>query len=105
MGENTPLIHRVAMAKRVAAKWLGENAAPEYRLAVFRGTLRDVRNLPDLLKSFRDGKARVASVPPIKDLGVQAEFDHVVLRSSDFDALTKLEAALQRYGCETTGIY
>lgn len=105
MSESAPSIHRVAMAKRVADKWLESNAAPEYRLAVYRGSIRDVRKLPDLLRAFRDGKARVASVPPIRDLGVEAGFDHVVLRSADYDALKNLEVALQRYGCETTGIY
>ena len=105
MADEIPATHRVAMAKRVALKWIKANSAPEYKLSVYRGSVKASLNLPALLKSFRDGKLKIASLSAIPDLGVQPEFDHVVVRSSDFDALTALDAALQKIGCDTSGVY
>jgi hypothetical protein len=103
MSQKHPSTHRVAMAKRLADKWISKHSSPEYRLTIYRGS--STANLPSLLRSFRDGKLRVASVEPIRDLGIQPGFDHVLLRSQDFDALTELEKAVQKFGCETSGVY
>jgi len=96
--------HRVAMAKRVASKWIEAHSSPEYRLTIYRGSSKP-NNLPALLRSFRDGKLRIASAEPVPDLGIRPEFDHVVVRSKDFDALTALDEAVQKLGCDTSGVY
>ena len=105
MSVNKPSTHRVAMAKRLAKKWVVSHSAPEYRLTIFRGSCSPSLNLPNLLRSFRDGKIRVAFAHPIADLGIRPEFDHVVVRSKDFDALTVLDEAVQKLGCDTSGVY
>ena len=53
---DTPSYKRVLMARRLAKKWVLRKARPEYRLTIYRSANRELRNLPDLLKSFRDGK-------------------------------------------------
>ena len=101
----TVSVRRVAMAKRLAAKWLRSHAEPEYRLTVYRGSGRESRNLPGLLRSFRDGKIKIAATEPVRDLGIKAAFDHVTVWSRDKEALQGLDAALQKMGCETTGVF
>ncbi|MHC4780376.1 MAG: hypothetical protein ACYTFG_17540, partial [Planctomycetota bacterium] len=65
---------RVVMAKRVARRWLRRVAHAEYRFQVFLGA-REVKNLPSLLRSFRDGKIAMEGVSRIPDLGVKESFD------------------------------
>ena len=101
----TVSVRRVAMAKRLATKWLRSHAVPEYRLTIYRGSSRESRNLPGLLRSFRDGRLKIASAPPVADLGIRAAFDHVTVWSKDQEGLQSLDAALQRMGCETTGVF
>ena len=67
--DNAPSYKRVLMARRLAKRWVENNARPEFRLTVYRTASRDLRNLPDLLKSFRDGKVKVAGLDAIPDLG------------------------------------
>ncbi len=105
MSDQITSTHRVAMAKRIALQWLRDNASPEYRLAIYRGSAKASLNLPGLLKSFRDGKLKIAGLGSIPDLGVQPEFDHVVVRSEDFDALSALDEAVQKLGCDTGGVF
>lgn len=105
MADQTPSTRRVMMAKRVAIKWIEANSSPEYKLAIYRGSAKSSLNMPSLLKSFRDGKIKVAGLSAIPDLGVQPEFDHVVVRSKDFDALNALDEAVQKLGCDTSGVY
>ena len=105
MSDQNPSTHRVAMAKRVALKWIEANSSPEYRLSIFRGSAKASLNLPALLKSFRDGKLKIAGLSMIPDLGIQPEFDHVVVRSKDFDALNALDEAVQKLGCDTGGVF
>jgi hypothetical protein len=95
---------RVAMAKRVAQAWLEKKALPEHRVAVYSGSDK-LGNIPALLKSFRDGKSKIAGVPTIKDLGVKTEFDKITFKSRDKEALLKLDAWLVAKGCETSGIW
>lgn len=105
MADPIPSTHRVAMAKRVAFKWIKANSSPEYKLSIYRGSVKSSLNLPALLKSFRDGKLKIASLSAIPDLGIQPEFDHVVVRSQDYDALNALDEAVQKIGCDTSGVY
>lgn len=102
---NKDSIRRVVMAKRVAKTWLSANASPEYRLTVYPSSW-DTRNIPGVLRAFRDGRARIASAVPVPDLGIKATFDRVDLWSRDKDALMTLDEALHRsFGCETSGVY
>jgi len=104
MSNKHPSTRRVAMAKRLASKWISAHSSPEYRLTIYRGSAK-TSNLPALLRSFRDGKLRIATATPVPDLGIQPEFDHVVVRSSDYDALNTLDVAVRKLGCETSGVY
>lgn len=99
-----PSVSRVAMAKRVAEKWLEENARPEYRITAYFGQ-SSPPNLPNLLKAFRDGNVRLGSTPPMPDLGVKSGFDQIVLWSQDRAAMVALDAWLVKRGCETSGIW
>ena len=104
MSQRRPSVVRVAMAKRVAAAWLQDHAKPEYRLTVYAGS-EDMRNLPGLLRAFREGKTKIGSINPISDLGIQSGFDRVTLRSSDHEGMIELDRWLTKRGCETTGIW
>ncbi len=95
---------RVAMAKRVAQAWLEKEALPEHRIVVYSGSDK-LGNIPALLKSFRDGRSRIAGVPTIKDLGVKTEPDKLTFKSRDKEALQKLDTWLAAKGCETSGIW
>lgn len=99
-----PSVTRVAMAKRVAEKWLEENARPEYKITAYYGS-SSPPNLPSLLKAFRDGNVRLGSLKSIPDLGVIAGFDQIVLWSKDRQALVDLDSWLVKRGCETSGIW
>ena len=92
------------MAKRVAEKWLQERAVPEHRLTVFSSS-SSPRNLPALLRSFRDAKTRIARIAPIQDLGVKVSSERLELWTSDREGLIKLNGWLMKNGCETSGIW
>ncbi len=102
--QHKPSFKRVAMAKRVASQWLTRHARPEYRITVYAGS-EEIRNLPGLLRAFRDGRTKVAGIEPIKDLGIEASFDRMTIWSSDYEGMTKLDEWLTKRGCETTGIW
>lgn len=95
---------RIVMAKRVAARWVEEHAVPQYRLTAYLAA-DSMANVPAALRSFRNGTTRLASVPPIPDLGIQTGFDHIVVWSKDRTAMLALEAWLQSRGCETIGVW
>ncbi len=95
---------RVVMAKRVAARWIAKKAKAEYRFSVLLGS-REIRNLPNLLRSMRDAKLAMVDVPTIPDLGVQESFDKVTLWSSDREAMIKLAYWFERRGFDTTGVW
>lgn len=92
------------MAGRVAKRWLKANLRDEYRLTVFQSG-KGVKNLPGLLRSFRDGKIKIGSVLPIRDLGIKLGFDQVDIWSSDKEHLIELDTWLRNAGCETSGIW
>lgn len=95
---------RVVMAKRVAARWIARKAKAEYRFSVLLGA-REIRNLPNLLRSMRDAKLAMVDVPIIPDLGVQEAFDKITLWSSDREAMLKLCNWFERRGFDTTGVW
>lgn len=96
--------NRVVLAKKVAETWLRSRLKPEHRLKVLYNP-RHVRNLPNLLRAFRDGKVRLASVPPISDLGISTGFDSITVWSSDREAMLKLDKWFERKNLETSGIW
>lgn len=97
------------MARHVAGRWLRENSAKEFRFtALGRGKKEvDIRLLVGFLRGWRDGKQRIASLEPIRDLGVK-EFsgtDMIELWSSNCDALRKLATWMESRGFETNFIW
>lgn len=95
---------KIVMAKLVAARWLEARTHSEYRLKVYYGP-REIKNLPGLLRSFRDAKLRIGSVEPIQDLGLREEFDHIEMWSSDRAKLAQLCAWFEERGLETSGVW
>lgn len=95
---------RVVVTRRVAQRWLRRVAAPEYRFEILYGA-KDFKNLPNLLRTFRDGKVSLG-VPTIPDLGIkEASLDSVSVWSKDRDALITLQNWFEKRGFETTGIW
>jgi hypothetical protein len=92
------------MTRRVAERWLRAVSFPEYRIRVLYGS-REIRNLTNLLYSFRDGKVAMQGVPRVADLGVSADFDGIELWSKDHDGLMALGNWFEKRGFETTGIW
>lgn len=99
-----PSVKRVAMVKRLASTWLSSNARPDYRITVYAGS-ENLQNLPGLLRAFRDGRARIASLDPIRDLGMEIGMDRVEVWSSNKEGLVALDTWLRKRGCDTTGIW
>ena len=96
--------HRVVMARQVAMRWLAGLAQPEYRFDVLYGAKR-IRNLPNLLRSFRDRKASLEGVPAIADLGVRENGDSISLWSGNREQLQALQGWFEKRGFETTGVW
>ena len=97
-----PSARRVVMTKKVARQWLLAQAKPEYRFRVFNPNAKDY---PSVLRSFRDGKLRLASVEPLPDLGLSEDFEGFYVWSSDRDSLKTLERWFARRGLETNWIW
>ena len=97
-----PSAHRVLLAKEVARQWLQKKGQVEYRLRIFGG---NVRNLPGLLRSFRDDRVRIAGVDPLPSMGIQEGFDSVTVWSSNHSALKSLQQWAESIGMETTGVW
>jgi len=100
---------RIAMVHTVANRWLSEVSRQEYRFAVFPGSGKtevDVRLLAGCLRSWRDGKTRIASVVPIQDLGVKESSNNSIeVWSTDCDGLRKLSSWMESRGFETNFIW
>lgn len=92
------------MARNLARRWLEAAAHPEYRLTVYY-VGQEIKGLPNLLRSFRDGRVKIGSVEPIPDLGISEGFDSVTVWSSDREALRRLSAWFEQRGFETTGVW
>lgn len=95
---------RVVMARRVAAKWIARTARAEYRFDVLSGAAA-LRQIPNTLRSFRDGKVSFASIPQIPDLGIQEHGDILTLWSRDRIAILALKDWFEARGFETTGVW
>jgi hypothetical protein len=95
---------RVVMVRRVARKWIQRVAQAEYRLKILYGPV-EIRNLPNLLKSLRDGRIGMDGVRPIFDLGVKESFDALEVWSRDREALIQLKNWFEKRGFETSGIW
>ena len=100
----TPSEHRVVMARDLAKRWLLEQVHPEHRLTVYYASL-DSRGLPKLLRSFRDARLKIGGIDPIRDLGVQEDFDSVTVWSADRDGVVHLAAWFEAHGYETSGVW
>ena len=99
-----PCERRVVMAKLVALRWLEANTKPEYRLTIYYGA-REVRGLPSLLRSFRDGKVKIGNIDPVKDIGIHEELDSFTIWSGDRTAILRLAKWFEGHGFETTGVW
>lgn len=95
---------RSVMAKRVARRWVSKFSSPEYRFQVLYGA-KEIKNLPNLLRSFRDGKVALADVGTISDLGIKETFDALEVWSGDRKALMELSGWFEKRGFETTGVW
>lgn len=108
MSRNRPSGIRVCMAKRVATAWLASHAQPEHRITVYAGS-ENIRNLPGLLRAFRDNRARIAGLGKypgtLDDLGISTGFDQLTLWSKNREGMVALDQWLRNKGCETTGIW
>jgi hypothetical protein len=99
-----PSVRRVVMAKVVAARWLENNAQPEYRVTIhYMG--KEGRRIPSLLRGFRDGHLKIGTNTQIADLGVSESFDAVTVWSRDRDQLLKLALWFDEHGYETSGVW
>lgn len=96
---------RIVMAKMVARKWLTKEAKVEYRLTAYSSDPRMLRVLPRLLRSFRDGKVRLGSVQPIRDLGIKEEGESISVWASDADGIAALQGWMEKLGYDTTGVW
>lgn len=95
---------QVVMAHAVAARWINRVARTEHRIRICYNTA-EYRNLPNLLRSFRDNKVKIAGVLPIPDLGVKEDFDALEVWSSDWNALNSLGKWAEDKGFETSGVW
>lgn len=97
---------RILMAKRLAARWVEANSAPEYRIRIYPPAGRSMNMLPNLLRSFRDGNVRISGLSAkVPDLGIKTGFDHLTLWSSHREGIEILDAWFTKNGCETTGVF
>lgn len=95
---------RVVMARDVARRWVSRVAQAEYRIRVLYGA-REYKNLPNLLRAFRDGKVAMKGLGTIPDLGIKEDFDALELWSSNYDAILRLGTWFEARGFETTGVW
>jgi len=95
---------RVINPRAVAGRWIRRVAKAEYRLKILYGPI-EVKNLPNLLRSFRDGKVAMDGVPSLRDMGVKEEFDAVEVWSRNRVALVALKDWFENRGFETTGVW
>lgn len=103
MDETTPK-KVVDLAHKVATRWLEANVRDEYRLTVYQPA-NPIKNLPAMLRSFRDGRAKIGSITSIPDLGIRVGMDHLDVWSTNHKGLVELDAWFQKHGCETSGIW
>ena len=98
---------RIAMTKDIAKEWVQNNSRPEYRLVVYppmSGT--GVKDLPTILRAWRDGKSRLASESKPSDLGVHiSDAGTLTIWSTDYPKMKAISSWLSRRGYEVEGIW
>lgn len=94
---------RLGMSQVVSARWLRAQLRPEYRLTVYL-LGKQGRVIPTMLRYFRDGKRKIGSVSPIRDMGIKTAFDSVTLWTQDYESLSKLAAWFEGHGYDTSGV-
>jgi hypothetical protein len=104
MTEKAKIERKIVMTKVVATKWISKLAQAEYRFSILFGNYR-IKNLPDLLRSFRDGRVAMTGLKQIKDLGVKESFDGIEVWSSDKVGMVALQKWFEDRGFETTGVF
>lgn len=95
---------RVIMAKKVAQRWLEENAFPEYRFRVLLNG-GDAPAYAGLLKGLRDGRITLQKVARIPDLGVQEEVGSLTVWSANKAGMQSLRDYFMRRGMDTSWIW
>ena len=95
---------QVIMTRKVAREFLRRIAYAEYRFEVLYGS-REIKQLPNLLRSQRAGKVALEEVPTIPDLGIKEEFDKIALWSRDHKGIMALKDWFEKRGFETTGVW
>lgn len=94
------------MAKSVADRWVTEQATREYRFAILGfGHEGEVRKLAGYLRSWRDGKVRLASMEPIVGLGVRETSDGLEVWSPELDPMRRLAEWVEGKGFDTSFIW
>jgi len=101
---------RIAMARHLADRWLCDVSRSEYRFAVLSShgkSEADMRLLAGFLRNWRDGKARIASLASIPDLGVReiVGTNTIEVWSSECDTLRKLASWMESRGFDTNFIW
>ena len=99
-----PSTRRVVMAKEVAERWLSERVSTEYRLRVLLGG-QGIKNLPGLMRAFRDRRAHLHGISAFDDFGVREWFDYVDMWSRNYGGLVQLRDWFETKGFETSGIW
>jgi len=97
-------VRRVVIARDVARKWLEKRATPEYRLTVYYGA-KEMKGIPNLIRSFRDAKIKIAGVDPLPGVGIAEGFDSFTVWTSNRTALLTLANWFEKRGYETSGVW
>jgi len=99
---------RVAMARSVAARWVQSNSTREYRFSAFATNYADVKKTAFLIRLWRDGRKRVASLGTpdpstgVRELGAGDSFE---VWSSDADLMKRMAGWLEGRGFQTTWVF
>jgi hypothetical protein len=99
---------RVAMARVVSARWIAANSTREYRFSAFASSHADVKKTAFLIRLWRDGKKRVASLgDPNPSTGVRERGagDSFEVWSSDADLMKRMSNWLEGRGFQTTWVF
>lgn len=95
---------RVVMTRNVARRWVAKVAHAEYRFKILLGS-QEIKNLPGLLRSFRDKRIAMSGMTPLPDLGVRENFDSIEVWSSNHEGIVHLKDWVEKRGLETTGVW
>jgi len=98
------IVKRIVMAKRVASQWVKKEAHAEYRMRIYYGA-KEIKNLPNLLRSFRDTRVAIQGLVPLPDMGIKESFDFVEVWSKNRKGLMGLQKWVEARDLETTGIW